>query len=777
MVFQNYALYPHLNVFDNMAFGLRLRKTPKDEIQRRVREAADVLGLEDFLDRKPKNLSGGQRQRVAMGRAIVREPRRVPHGRAVVEPGREAPGADARGDLPDPGGFRNHHDLRDPRPGGSDDDGGPRRRDQAGAAPAGRHATGALRLAGELVRRGIHRVTVDEHGRSVDRARRRRRLGGLRWHPVADARRGRRRSDRAWLGSRERRSSSGSGPRTSRTPRSRAKRRTTGASARRWTFARRLGSEVLVHFERRGATGHDGGHARSSPETLGVHDTPEASGGRPPRSSRGWIREHDAQEGESIELVVDTARLHFFDPQPGLGIDDRDGDAAMNRKRWVVGVAIVAILALVAAACSTDSSSSGSDTGTGVVGPRPDRADRRCGGDVDQRRAAELRAGPQPVRRADRCHDAVRCRPATTSPRTSARRSRAASRRTSRSCRSPVSSQSFAGQGDLIPIEDFAGGLIDENFAPGAREVGTVDGTLYAVWFRAAQKSTVWYNTHVFDDAGVRAARHVGRACVDRRRRSRTRACRRTRSASTSAGRCRICSRTSTCARLGADMYDQLARHEIPWTDQSVKDALSTMADVLGNSDEIAGGTLGRAADRLQRLGRRRCSHDPPAGRDAVRGELRRPASSPARPKAKVGTGRRLLRLPVDRRIAARGHGRRRPRRPARRTRRGRQGAASSSSRRRRRRRSGPASGGYISPNKNVDISAYTDPVDQRAAQALVDAGDSVRYDLSDLQPTAFGATTGQGIWGILHGLRERSRATSTGPRSSWRRRRRHAYK
>ena len=58
--------------------------------------------------------------------------------------------------------------------------------------------------------------------------------------------------------------------------------------------------------------------------------------------------------------------------------------------------------------------------------------------------------------------------------------------------------------------------------------------------------------------------------------------------------------------------------------------------------------------------------------------------------------------------------------------------------------------GGYISPNKNVDISAYTDPVDKRVAQALIDAGDSTRYDLSDLQPTAFGATTGQGIWGIL---------------------------
>jgi len=75
MVFQNYALYPHLKVYDNMAFGLRLRKEDKKEIDRRVRHAADILGLEEYLDRKPKNLSGGQRQRVAMGRAIVREPR------------------------------------------------------------------------------------------------------------------------------------------------------------------------------------------------------------------------------------------------------------------------------------------------------------------------------------------------------------------------------------------------------------------------------------------------------------------------------------------------------------------------------------------------------------------------------------------------------------------------------------------------------------------------------------------------------------------------------
>ena len=75
MVFQNYALYPHMSVFDNMAFGLKLRKTPRDEIRRRVEEAARILDISHLLERKPKALSGGQRQRVALGRAIVREPK------------------------------------------------------------------------------------------------------------------------------------------------------------------------------------------------------------------------------------------------------------------------------------------------------------------------------------------------------------------------------------------------------------------------------------------------------------------------------------------------------------------------------------------------------------------------------------------------------------------------------------------------------------------------------------------------------------------------------
>jgi multiple sugar transport system ATP-binding protein len=75
MVFQNYALYPHMNVYENMSFGLKLKRTPRDEVERRVRQAAQILDITELLDRKPKQLSGGQRQRVAMGRAIVRDPK------------------------------------------------------------------------------------------------------------------------------------------------------------------------------------------------------------------------------------------------------------------------------------------------------------------------------------------------------------------------------------------------------------------------------------------------------------------------------------------------------------------------------------------------------------------------------------------------------------------------------------------------------------------------------------------------------------------------------
>ena len=100
MVFQEYALYPQMNVFDNIAFGLRLRKLPRAEVRARVEEMAQTLGMEDLLARKPRALSGGQRQRVAMGRALVRDPQGLPDGRAALQPRRQTAGADALRDRP-----------------------------------------------------------------------------------------------------------------------------------------------------------------------------------------------------------------------------------------------------------------------------------------------------------------------------------------------------------------------------------------------------------------------------------------------------------------------------------------------------------------------------------------------------------------------------------------------------------------------------------------------------------------------------------------------------
>jgi alpha-glucoside transport system substrate-binding protein len=305
--------------------------------------------------------------------------------------------------------------------------------------------------------------------------------------------------------------------------------------------------------------------------------------------------------------------------------------------------------------------------------------------------------------------------------------------------------KSFAADGSLIPIEDFAGDVVDQNFAPAGREPGTADGTLYAVWFREAQKSTVWYNVHVFSDAGVEPPAtwddllttaqtisdfgvppysvgvDVGWPLSDLFE--------------------NIYLRTA-----GPDMYDQLAKHEIPWTDPSVTDALTTMADVIGDGDLIAGGTSGALQTDFTGSVTQMFA-DPPEGAMLFEGNFVGGVIN-GETKSKVGPDADFFDFPSidDSAPAVMGGG---------------DLAAllkdSEGGKELIKFLATPEAaevwaglGGFISPNKNVDVSAYTDPIDQRAAQAVLDAGDSIRYDLSDLQPTEFGATTGQGIWGIL---------------------------
>ena len=145
MVFQNYALYPHMTVYDNMAFGLKLRKLPKEEIDRRVREAGDILGLEDLLAAQAEGAVG---RPAAAGRHGSRDRPRaegVPDGRAAVQPRRQAPRADAHRDRADPARAERDHDLRHPRPGRGDDHGRPGGGDPQGEAAAGRHPAAPVR--------------------------------------------------------------------------------------------------------------------------------------------------------------------------------------------------------------------------------------------------------------------------------------------------------------------------------------------------------------------------------------------------------------------------------------------------------------------------------------------------------------------------------------------------------------------------------------------------------------------------------------------------------
>jgi len=162
MVFQSYALYPHMSVYDNLAFGLKLRKVDKKEIDRRVKEAAETIQLTTLLQRKPKELSGGQRQRVALGRAIVREP-------AVFLMDEPLSNLDAKLRVQTRAEIaRLHQRLKTTIVYVTHDQveamtmGQRHRGHEPGEAPAGRRTAGAVRPSPEQVRGRIHRQPVDE---------------------------------------------------------------------------------------------------------------------------------------------------------------------------------------------------------------------------------------------------------------------------------------------------------------------------------------------------------------------------------------------------------------------------------------------------------------------------------------------------------------------------------------------------------------------------------------------------------------------------------------
>jgi ABC-type glycerol-3-phosphate transport system substrate-binding protein len=298
----------------------------------------------------------------------------------------------------------------------------------------------------------------------------------------------------------------------------------------------------------------------------------------------------------------------------------------------------------------------------------------------------------------------------------------------------------FVKKGALKPI-DFAKDTLDKNFSQDVIDVSTVNNKPYGVLFKAANKSTVWYNVPLFQQAGVEAPKDFDAflKAAQTLKASGTKAY--------SLGASDGWTLTDLFENIylrqaGPDKYDQLAEHKIPWTDQSVKDALGTMAKIVGATGNIAGGTSGALQTDFPGSVTNAFKNDPDAAEvleaDFVESEILN--STKAKPETGfnyfdfpsiddspptvVGGGDTVvmfkdspatralveyLATPEAAEIRAKG-------------------------------------GGYSSANKNVNESAYTDPLLRKSSKAITDA-EVFRYDLSDLQPAKFGATVGQGLW------------------------------
>jgi alpha-glucoside transport system substrate-binding protein len=302
----------------------------------------------------------------------------------------------------------------------------------------------------------------------------------------------------------------------------------------------------------------------------------------------------------------------------------------------------------------------------------------------------------------------------------------------------PATVGEYVTKGALKPI-DFAADVVKENYSDDLVQQGTFEGKLYGFFFKGANKSTVWYNVPVFQDAGVEppktwdefltAAKTIKASGVP----------------AYSIGGADGWTLTDLFENIyirqaGPDKYDQLAKHEIPWTDQSVKDALTTMADVLGDTDNIAGGTQGALQTDFATSVTNAFADPPKAAMvieaDFVAGEIVNST------KAKPETGFNVFDFPSinDSPPAVVGAGdmvvmfKDSPAAEAFVKYLATPEAAEIWVKR----------GGFSSPNKNVDPNAYPDSILRSTATALASA-ETFRFDLSDLQPSAFGGTVGQG--------------------------------
>jgi hypothetical protein len=301
----------------------------------------------------------------------------------------------------------------------------------------------------------------------------------------------------------------------------------------------------------------------------------------------------------------------------------------------------------------------------------------------------------------------------------------------------------FYDQGALKPL-DFAEQEIRDNFTPGAVDIATFDGQVYGFLFKAANKSTVWYNVGLYDAAGVRPAETFDEFL---------RSARTLKASGTSAYSIGVDAgwpltdlfENIYLRQAGPEMYDRLAEHRIPWTDQSVRDALETMTEIIADSGNIVGGTSGALQTDFPTSVTNAFKENPDGANviegDFVAGEI--DASTEAKPLTDydvfdfpsvdgsepvvVGGGDTIVMFkdtPASQALVEYL---------------GTPEAAEIWAER----------GGFSSANRNLDTSVYPDELTRRTASAIADV-DTFRFDLSDLQPAAFGATVGQGMWQVL---------------------------
>jgi ABC-type glycerol-3-phosphate transport system substrate-binding protein len=306
----------------------------------------------------------------------------------------------------------------------------------------------------------------------------------------------------------------------------------------------------------------------------------------------------------------------------------------------------------------------------------------------------------------------------------------------------PALISQLAADGSLQPLSDEVVQALDDNFAPAWKEIGSVDGTPYALFFKVSNKSTWWYNVNVFEQAGVQppetweemleTAQTVNAFGVPW----------------VAIGGAAGWTLTDWFENIyirtaGADMYDQLTNHEIKWTDQSVTEALETWAQLISDDANIAGGAEGALQTEFEESVPQVYSDPPEAATvyeaDFVTGLILGETNAKAEqdfnffPFPSIAGSAPAVVAGGDGAVAL---------------------TDNPSAQRFLEYLATPEAaevwaglGGFVSANQNVDPASYPDDITREIATAVVEAGDEVRFDMSDLVPPEFGGTTGQGLW------------------------------